>query len=180
MQDSICCILNYAPHYRQAIYKLMEDELNCDFYFGDSIHANIKKIDYRNLSNVKELKSVWVFNRFYWIIGSVKLLFKSYNKYLLTCQINCISDWIIILLSKLLRKEIYYWNHGWYGKETRAQASVKKLFFSYIKGFFLYGEYSRNLMIQHGIEEKKLHVIYNSLDYEQTLKVRATLAKSDI
>ena len=45
MENKICCILNYAPHYRQAIYRLMDNELECDFYFGSRLQTGIKKID---------------------------------------------------------------------------------------------------------------------------------------
>ena len=35
-----------SVHYRKAIYKLLEQELDVDFYFGDSRPGKIVKIDY--------------------------------------------------------------------------------------------------------------------------------------
>ena len=54
---------------------------------------NKLKIDYNNLDNVTELKSIWFFNKVYVMYGMLRLLFKPYKKYLITGQINCLSNW---------------------------------------------------------------------------------------
>ena len=33
----LCCIFDYAPHYRLSIYKKMEDALDADFYFAQTL-----------------------------------------------------------------------------------------------------------------------------------------------
>ena len=180
MKDKICCILNYAPHYRQSIYRLMDKELNCDFYFGSKLQTNIKKIDYKQLSNAKELESVWFFKKVYWMSGLITLIFTPYKKYLITGQINCISNWIFLPLARVLGKEVYLWNHGWYGKESLWQKIIKKIFYWPVSGFFLYGEYARKLMIAEGYDPQKLHVVYNSLNYDKSLELRRKLIKTDI
>lgn len=180
MKQKICCIFNYAPHYRSTIYQLLDKEFECDMYFGNNINANIKKLDLLILKNAQELKSIWFSKKIYWIVGSIGLIFKPYKKYLLTGESYCISDWIIIILAKILRKEIYIWNHGWYGKEKVVKIYMKKFLFSFVSGFFLYGEYAKKLMIEQGISENNLHVIFNSLDYKGMLGVRKKLSNSDI
>jgi glycosyltransferase involved in cell wall biosynthesis len=47
-------------------------------------------------------------------------------------------------------------------------------------GVFLYGNYARDLMIQNGFNPSKLHVIYNSLNYDEQLVIRKELTRSDI
>ena len=178
--QTICCILNYAPHYRQAIYRLMDKELDCDFYFGSKLQTGIKKIDYSELKNARELHSVWFFKKIYWMVNSISLIFKPYKKYLLTGQINCISNWIFIPLAHLAGKEVYLWNHGWYGKETSFQRLLKKIYYRPVKGFFLYGEYAKGLMIEQGFDKEKLHVVYNSLNYQQSLENRQNICKTAI
>ena len=180
MENKICCILNYAPHYRQAIYRLMDNELECDFYFGSRLQTGIKKIDYSGLKNARELHSVWSFKKIYWMVNSISLIFKPYKKYLITGQINCISNWIFLPLARLAGKEVYLWNHGWYGKETSFQKLIKKIYYSQVKGFFLYGEYAKGLMIEQGFAKEKLHVVYNSLNYQQSLENRQNVCKTAI
>ena len=47
MKNKICCVFNFAPHYRNSIYKFMDKELGCDFYFGDKVETLIEKLDYK-------------------------------------------------------------------------------------------------------------------------------------
>ena len=180
LKERLCCIFNYAPHYRESIFKMMDEEMDCDFYFGDYIRTNIKKMEIRDLRQSKELKTIWFSNKCYVISGSVMLMFKPYKKYLLTGHIYCFSNWIILLLAIMFRKEVYVWNHGWYGKESLLRTWINKIYYSSVKAFFLYGEYAKKLMIRNGYSEKKLHVVYNSLDYEQTRASRNELTKSDV
>lgn len=37
-----CLIYNYAQHYRTSIFRLIDQEFDCDFFFGDS-YLNVKK-----------------------------------------------------------------------------------------------------------------------------------------
>ncbi len=128
----------------------------------------------------KELKSIWLGKSSYWISGSLSLLFRPYKQYILTGEIHCLSNWAILLLSKLLGKKTYTWSHGWYGKETALQSFVKKIYFSLADGVFLYGTYAKRLMVEKGIEEDELHVIYNSLDYDRMQAVRKQLQQTNI
>src|SRR5690606_30380293 len=107
--------------------------------------SEIKKIDYSKLSNAHELRSVWFFKKVYWMCSSISLIFKPYKKYLITGQMNCLSNWFFILFARILGKEVYIWNHGWYGKESNLQKTLKKIYYLPVNGFFLYGNYARDL-----------------------------------
>ena len=150
----------------------MEDQLGCDFYFGENIKSSIKKLDYsRFKKNIRDLKTIYFFN-FYWIKGSVNLLFKTYDIYICTGEPYCLSTWLLLVLNKLMSKRIYFWTHGWYGRESRIKKYLKKIFFGLSSGIFLYGNYANKLMIQNGFDPKKLFVIYNSLSYDEQIVIR--------
>jgi glycosyltransferase involved in cell wall biosynthesis len=158
----------------------MEDKLDCDFFFGTSDEGKIKKIEYSLFGKkIKELrtKRFFIFNR---IAGSFYLIFKPYKKYVLTGDILCVSNWLILILARLLNKEVYLWTHGWYGNENQSKEIIKKRFFGLSTGLFLYGDYAKNLMIKAGFRSKKLHVVYNSLNYTQQLRIRNKLKKTSI
>lgn len=63
-------------------------------------------------------------------------------------------------------KKVYFWCHGWYGKESYTEAFIKKIVYKCASGIFTYGEYAKNLMIKEGFDGAKIHPIHNSLDYE--------------
>lgn len=180
MIKKTCLIYNYAQHYRKGIFKLLDYELSVDFYFGDKMD-DVKKIDYTELKNFKnELQNIKLFSSIYWQKGAVKLVFKDYDKFILLGEYYCVSTWVILLINFLKKKKTYLWTHGWYGNESYLKKRIKKIFFNLSNGIFLYGDYAKELMIKEGFKENKLHVIYNSLNYEEQYFLRKNLNKSNI
>lgn len=177
----LCCIFNFPPHYRSAVYKLIDKELNADFYFGDRIFSSIKTIEYSELAGFKRLlKFVKIYKNLYYQIGSVTLSFKPYSRYLVTGEVNCLSTWILLVVNKVLGKRTYLWSHGYYGKEKSIKRKIKKIYFGLATGVFLYGEHARNLMIKTGLNPQNLHLIYNSMDYDNQIIIRKNLKKEKV
>lgn len=175
----LCLIYNFAQHYRAGIFKKIDEEFDCDFYFGDS-YLNVQKIDYNIFQGpVKEVHNVrW--KNFYFQKDVLPLLNKPYDAYLIFSQIWCISTWLFLQKAKMKKKPVYVWSHGWYGKESSFVKFLKKKMYSLPKGIFLYGNHARELMIKEGFDENKLFTIHNSLEYEQQKDVRSTLAQSTV
>ncbi|WP_026726355.1 glycosyltransferase family 4 protein [Flavobacterium sasangense] len=175
-----CLLYNFAQHYRAAIFCLLDKEGGVDFYFGDKMQ-DVKKLDYSLLSNFKyELKNIKIFSPIYWQKGAVSLFFKSYDKYIILGEYFCLSTWLILLLSKFSNKKVYLWTHGWYSNEGFLKKIIKKIFFNLSDGLLLYGNYAKNLMLKEGFSQERLHVIYNSLDYDTQLQIREKLKTTNI
>jgi glycosyltransferase involved in cell wall biosynthesis len=181
MQYRICLIYNFAQHYRTNIFMLMDSELPIDFVFGDK-YLDVKKMDYSLLRNFKkEVKNITLIRKpIYYQKGILGILKEDYSSYLMLGETICVSTWLMLFLSIFYQKKIYLWTHGWYGKESRLKSFLKRIFFSMADGVFLYGNYAKELMIKEGIKEEKLHVIYNSLDYDKQLSLRKSLKPSRI
>lgn len=159
----------------------MDKELPIDFVFGDK-YLDVKKMDYSLLKNFKKEVSNKVFFKkpYYYQKGVLSLMKEDYTTFLMLGETICLSTWLMLFLSKFYKKNIYLWTHGWYGKESKLKSIIKKIYFSMAKGIFLYGEYAKDLMIAEGISKEKLHVVYNSLDYDKQLTLRKTLKPSSI
>lgn len=178
---TICCILNYAPHYREEIFLLMDSELNCDFYFGDKTFANIKKVKYTKFKRrIFELKFKNIYHHYYYLKGQINLSFKGYSHYIITGQPYNISSWILLIINKIRGKKTFIWNHGWYGDESKLKKIIKKNQFKLSSGYLLYGDYSKRIMIEEGLAKDKLNVIYNSLAYSKQLLIRDKLTNTSI
>lgn len=175
----IALIYNYAQHYRTNIFTLLDQNWDIDFYFGDK-YLDVKKMDYTLLRNrVTEVKNIYI-GPFGWQTGIIRLALKKYNTFIMLGEPMVISSWITLILARLMGKKVYFWTHGWYGRETTFKRLIKKVFFGLANGCFLYGHYARNLMIQNGFSSQKLTVIHNSLMYDEQLKIRDSLSSSDI
>lgn len=179
-QKKLCLILNVAPHYRKGIFKLIDRTYDAYFVAG-SENGDIKSLDMSNFRNkVVYTKDIKFNGRRIWQKGILKYAFKDFDTYLMSEDIYKVNHWIFLLLCKIMRKKVYSWTHGWYGKETKIKIIIKKIFFRLFSGVFLYGEWARELMIKEGFNSEKLWVIHNSLDYSYQLDIRNKDLKSSI
>lgn len=181
MESKVCLIYNYAQHYRLGIFKLLDNELNIEFYFGDRMN-DVKKLDYKELLGFKdELSNKYIYKNVYWQSGAVSLVFnKSYNTYILLGEYYCLSTWIFLLIAKLLGKKTHLWTHGWYGRESLLHVIIKKVFYRLGTSIFLYGDYAKELMLKEGFSRQKMNVIYNSLNYNEQLVIRKALKREKV
>lgn len=158
---------------------IMDRELPCDFYFGDSRPGRIKPVPYKLFKHFKgEFHNV-NFGRFYWQKGALALLKSSYTDIITPGEPACLSTWLIIFLSGFFKKNIYTWTHGAYGDEGWIKKLVFKWKIRHLKGCFLYGEYAKNILVSWGVPDSKLHVVYNSLNYDDQLPMRKELILTD-
>lgn len=175
----LCIIYNFAQHYRSEIFTLLDKEYDCDFYFGDK-YLDIKKMDYSLLKGkVTEVHNGKIGPFSYQT--KVLSLLRKYDTFLMIGETHSLTTWLFMFLSKFHRKKrIFFWCHGWYGKETRFESFLKHILDKMPTGLFVYGEYAKGLMIKEGFNKEKLHVIHNSLAYSEQLKTRSLQALNDV
>ena len=175
----LCIIYNTAPRYREAIFRMLDNEYDCDWYFGPTT-TDIKEMDVSFLKNVKYYK---VSRNPYWKHRILRLLWKKeYSSFLYLAESRCLTDYLFMFLSFFFfpNKKVYIWTHGMYGKESRIEMFLKKWLYSHCDGVFLYGNYAKEIMVKDGMNPNRLFVIHNSLHYDQQIAIRNTLKSSDI
>lgn len=179
----LCVIYNFAAHYRAPVFIEIDNEFDCDWYFGKA-NDDIKKMDYSLLKgNIHELETCKL-GPITWYRGMISLLLrKDYDTFLVFAMTKELSTWVFGLLAKLFypKKKVFFWSHGWYGKESRKGAIIKKQLFKLPNGgTFLYGNHARNLMIKEGLNPNQLYVVYNSLNYDEQLRIRKELKNTSV
>lgn len=180
--SKLCLKYNDPSLYREAIYKLIDKEFDCDWYFGYAT-AGIKEMDTSCLKNVRRFRVIGDTSKVFWNVGILKLLFKrKYQTYFMLMESRCITDWIFYWLAfKFFKKKKFYiWTHGWYGKETGRDAKMKLWLYRNVTGTFVYGDRAKELLVKEGIPADKIFPIHNSLDYDKQLELRKTIVASDI
>jgi glycosyltransferase involved in cell wall biosynthesis len=176
----IALVYNFAQHYRLGIFKKLNDELDCDFYFGnnnDSKSLSVPSIDFGELSNYRgELLNLRFRDHFYWQHNIFRVFRKNYDVLIFLGEYRCLSTWFILLLSRLFtRRKVVLWSHGLYGDESLIKLCIKWCFFALADRTLLYGEFSKSLMINLGLNANSLFVINNSLNYDVMLQYRKDL-----
>lgn len=176
----LCCIFNYAPHYRLPIFKKMDTEMGAYFYFGSVLRGGeaLEKLDYSLLHGFRKELETHFFGPFEWTSGWLGLPFRSENgAFLISKNYYALNQWLFLVICKLLHKPVYAWMHGMKSSlpEENGSALTMRLARWYdrlLTGTFLYGQRARENMVRMGYEPSKLHVIYNSLDYDKMKGLR--------
>lgn len=158
----------------------MDRELPCDFYFGDSRPGNIKPVPYELLKHFKgEYHNINI-GPFYWQKGALKLLKSEYTDIITPGDYYCLSTWALMLMAKRYKKKIYLWTHGAYGDEKGLKKWIALKSKQLATGVFLYGNYAKDILLKWGVSASKLHVIYNSLSYDEQLPMRKSLSLTEL
>lgn len=176
----ICLITNIGPHYRLPIFKLIEQNLECDFYIGDQLDVQLNTFDYTMLERYKRTLHNYYFGKFYWQHKSVGLVSQPYDYYILDGEPFCLSSWAILLYSKLKGKTTVCWSHGWYGRERGVKKIIKKAFLHLFDRLMLYNEYAIEQLEGLGFNRKNLYCIANSMDSDSEKVIRSQLHGTDI
>lgn len=178
----LCFVFNMAPKYIQGAYCLFEKKLNIKWCFGSN-DTDIKEMDHSILKDVTVYPTKIIKGNFYQLQGVGEIATdNSITHYILLGEPFCLSMWTLPIKIRLHNREakIYYWSHGWYGKESRMKAIIKKLFFHMADGILLYGNYARNLMVKEGFKAETLYTIHNSLDYDVQIALRNSIKSSNL
>lgn len=170
------CQINYdASHYRETIYRAIDEEFDSDLYFGIPPKGEIKQMDTTGFKGHVHYTKIYSVGSLFFQSGVLSLIWEPYDIYLGLGETHGISTWLFPILVRLFKpkKKVFFWSHGWYGKESKIQTVVKKVFFRLPNGgTFVYGDYARNLMIKEGLPANKIFVIHNSLAYHKQLELR--------
>lgn len=86
-----------------------------------------------------------------------------------------VSTWIAAVISRLRGKHVLMWTHGWTRHEEGLKRRVRDSFYRISHGLLLYGHVAKMIGIDHGFAPGRLHVIYNSLDVPEQLRLSATI-----
>ncbi|MCM1140956.1 MAG: glycosyltransferase [Muribaculum sp.] len=183
ISKKICYVGNHPSHYRGPIFKLMDDTFNIEWHFLKQ-DTNIKALNIATLKNAQLERSFFLKDGSWYFQHNVLKLFlrKDIDIFLFVGEPYSVSTWILVRLIKWFAptKRIFFWSHGWYGKESKLKKVIKKCFFKPADGIFLYGKYAKELMIKESFSPNRLHVIHNSLDHKIQLSIRNNLVPEAI
>jgi glycosyltransferase involved in cell wall biosynthesis len=90
-----------------------------------------------------------------------------------------ISTWLSALLGRCMGKRVLFWTHGWLERESGLKGFIRRLFYRIPNALLLYGSKARSIGITMGFAPGRLHIVYNSLDYDAQRCIRENLASSD-
>ena len=180
----VAVVYHYFAHYRLPVLKELANSKEVDYTFIADTESEdgIKTIDFYNdkLLSDKFLKvKNSFFRKFIWQKGLIKIL--THNKFdavIFLGEDRQLSTWFSLFMFKFMRGKTYLWSHGLYGREKFYRRWMRVFFMNLANGDFVYNNRAKQLLIEAGIAENKLHVIYNSLDFDNIEKLRVEFSET--
>lgn len=179
----VCCVFNFPSHYNYAIYQAMGEELGCEFFFFDSIFQDIKPFDTSKLKGFqKNIHSIKIGTKGLLLhTGIGKIFSRKYTHYIISGSSSYLINWLIIFYSKITRKKVFIWCHGFHASlKKRRSRFLAKLFFAHADGLLMYNSYYSKNMIDIGCKPERISFIHNSLDSKKQTEIFHALQPSCI
>ena len=90
------------------------------------------------------------------------------------------STWVSAAVARLSGKRVLYWTHGWTRRDKFFRSLAKRAFFRLAHSLLLYGNIAKKLGMECRFPEERMHVIYNSLNYDQQSRIRDGIGPEEL
>src|SRR5258708_11373352 len=179
----IAIVSNCIPHYRTSIYHLLSISKSNEYTIITGTKMNIElKVANNALASIKpeeggirwiQVKNIWFFNRFLWQKGLLRNLRQSnYDTIIMLGTMYYLSTWVAAILWRMRGKRIVFWTHGFLREEKNILGSFRTIFYKLAHQFLFYGHRGKDIMVTKGFDPTKIKIVYNSLDYDNQIKIR--------
>lgn len=165
---NILVIYHHFPHYREPILRyLTSSDLYKYTLYGD--HSDFQGIKvYKGDGNqlvVNELRFSY-FKGIWFLSGYLKpVVFGRYDLILMHGHISMPAAWIALVVSKIRRKKLVFWAHGWLKVDSFLKNFLKKLLYGFSDAVMTYGWRAPDLARKSGYLSSNIYPIGNSLDW---------------
>ncbi len=161
-----------TPDYRKNVYQYIKNELgdSFDLYAGDSYFEASVKTD-SSISFRKPLRNHYFFKRKILIqTGFWKEVFKK-NVIILEMNPRILSNWILLIIRRLLRRKSVLWGHAWprAGKKSKSD-SLRNIMRLLGNEIIVYTK-SQEIELQEKMPNKKIIAAPNAVFFKNQMIV---------
>jgi glycosyltransferase involved in cell wall biosynthesis len=180
----VLIVYHYIALYREPVFKKLLQEKN--FYIASDLRSNndIELVSgSSSLFDTKfnKLNNKWLSSGVLWQKNLLTLILsRKYDKVIFLGDPHFITTWLSLIVNKFSGKKSYLWTHGFLNRSGKLLDIVKVYMYKLSDGVLVYGNEAKTDLISAGFDSNKIHVIYNSLDYEKQKTLRKSLTFSDI
>lgn len=191
MKKSCGLFTNIAPLYSRSLWYELDASENIDYFFYSSRvgFSGIKTIDINESKIYNQngklnwffLKNILIKHLIFYQTGLIPICLKTnYDAYILYGEMHSFSNWIAALICKARKKPLLYWGHGLKGNERFLKKAIRLLYYRIADYHLVYGNRSRNLLIESGFKPERVYTVYNSLDYSAHKQLYAEKNQNDL
>ena len=170
MPDNMIVLLiePVLAHYRRDLYENYLRNTHFDFkIIGGKDYQGIKSLQNGQFETL-DYNSIGLFkHRFYYLRRSIRYTF-SIRPDVIICSgvdFHLIHTLIIYFLYHIfLRRDFYWWSHGTMGNQGKIGQFMRKLFYRFSSGVFVYSVMGKDNLLEMGVKPTNIQVVNNSIN----------------
>lgn len=184
MRRTVYCSQFFA-HYRVAVLERLLADDRIAFWMASEpdssrIQPSIASWDPTPTGRFVPLRMRRLPRGLWWQAGSWRLaLSPSVANLIFVADTHFLSTWVTALLARLSGKRVFFWAHAWRSRSRGLSGLMRKVYFRLANAVLLYGRRAHHLARLQGFPPRRLHVIYNALDYRAQKAARERIDEAD-
>ncbi|MGR3803835.1 glycosyltransferase [Marinibacterium profundimaris] len=172
----VAVIYTHFPHYREPVFRALAraEDLDCRFFYdpsgiAETIRSGATAQRHAALP-VRRIGPLMLQP------GTLRLALRGeFDAFILLGNPFILTSWLAAAILRLRRRPVLFWTHGWLRPETGAKGRLRRAYYRLADALLVYGERARGLGTAAGYPAGRIHVIYNSLDYDRQKALRLAL-----
>ena len=173
----VAVVFHSFAHYRQAALEQLAGSPNHHYVFvaqrDDPYQVGVKPAHLPESAPFVTTPWICLGRRPLWQRGLIRLaLRRDLDTIIYHGNANWPSTWLSAMIARLGGKRVLFWTHGWVRRERGRAAWIRCRFYRLAHGLLLYGHGAKMIGLEAGFAAERLHVIYNSLDYDAQRMLR--------
>jgi glycosyltransferase involved in cell wall biosynthesis len=177
-QQKVAVVYQCFAHYRAAVLEALAevDDLDVEFY------ADTKNVEAKGVPPWEPSPGLHRFHKtlthklpfgFMWQEKIICLAFRrDLDTVIFLGSSYYLATWVSAALCRIFGKRVLFWTIGWRRLDGPLKSLFRTRFYRLAHGLLLYGYFAKSEAIRRGFRPESLHVIFNSLDYEQQVELR--------
>lgn len=170
-------------HYRSALIRELRRSTVADYHFFADTRdggGQIPTIEFGRSADFIWSPVSRILGRIAWQPQALRAATSSeYDCFVFTGDASWLSTWIAAAAARLRGRRVLFWTHGWIRHDRGVTKYVRLAFYGLAHGLLLYGERAARIGVDLGYDANKLHVIFNSLDYDAQQALAANISRSN-
>lgn len=171
-------------HYRSALIRELKRGAAAEYHFFADIRdgdSGIPAVDFGESADFTRSPFFMVMKRIVWQPQAIRAAWSGeYDGFVFMGDASWLSTWVAAVLAKLRGRRVLFWTHGWLRHDRGIRKYVRLAFYNLADGLLLYGERAARIGVELGYNPDKLHVIFNSLDFDAQQALVEKISFTDI
>jgi len=171
-------------HYRHALIQELRRSTTVEYHFfadlrdGDS---RIPTVDLGGSPDFTRSPFFRILRKMAWQPQALRTAWSGeYSSFVFMGDASWLSTWIAAAVARLRGRRVLFWTHGWPRYDRGLRKYVRLAFYNLANGLLLYGERAARIGVDLGYDPDKLHVIFNSLDFDAQQALSSTITPIEI